>query len=95
MVEYIRKDTLTKVYMMKGKDKLRLSTVINELEMLPAADVAPMRHGRWVEFPRAHYFKCSECKHTVPYRKASLVNGFREYNFCPACGCKMILEDKA
>lgn len=65
------------------------NAVLMHIQQAPAADVAPMRRGRWVEFPRAHYFKCSECKHTVPYRKASLVNGFREYNFCPACGCKM------
>ena len=48
MAEYIRKDVLARVYMAKGKDKLRLATVINELEMLPAEDVAPVRHARWV-----------------------------------------------
>lgn len=55
--------------------------------------VAPVRHGRWVEFPRPHYFKCSKCKYTVPYRKATLINGKREYNFCPSCGAKMDVEE--
>lgn len=54
-----------------------------------AADVAPVVHGQWVEYKRAHYFKCSECKETVPYRKAMLLNGERKYNFCPNCGAKM------
>lgn len=54
-----------------------------------AADVAPVVHGRWVEYPRPHYFKCSECKYTVPYRKAMWCNGKREYNYCPNCGAKM------
>lgn len=34
----------------------------------------------WVEYPRAHYYKCSICKYTIPYKKAT------EYKFCPSCG---------
>ena len=37
----------------------------------------------------AHYFKCSNCKYTVPYRKAVLISGKREYNYCPHCGARM------
>lgn len=59
----------------------------------PAAGVAPVKRGAWVEYPRAHYFKCSVCKYTVPYRKATLINGKREYNFCPSCGARMDLEE--
>lgn len=55
----------------------------------PTADVAPVVHGRWVEYPALHYFKCSKCKYTVPYRKAVLFNGKRSYNYCPHCGAKM------
>lgn len=55
----------------------------------PAAEVAPVVHGRWVEYPRAYYFKCSNCKYTVPHRKAKLFNGKRDYNYCPHCGAKM------
>lgn len=61
---------------------------------IPAADVAEVRHGKWVEYPRAHYFKCSECKYTVPYRKAIFVNGNREYDYCPSCGARMDKEDE-
>ena len=41
------------------------------------------------EVDDAHYFKCSNCKYTVPHRKANLFNGKREYNYCPHCGAKM------
>ena len=34
----------------------------------------------WVEYPRAHYYKCSVCKYTIPHKKAT------EYKFCPSCG---------
>lgn len=60
------------------------------LDNCPTIDPKDLRlHGRWNEYPRAHYFKCSECKYIVPYRKAVEVNGKREYNFCPNCGTKM------
>lgn len=52
-------------------------------------DSVPVVHGKWVEYPRAHYFKCSNCKYTVPHRKANLFNGKREYNYYPHCGAKM------
>ena len=92
MAEYIEREAL----LLEAERDSNFNLVVRAktIQNFPAADVAPVRHGRWVEFSRAHYFKCSECKHTVPYRKASLVNGFREYNFCPACGCKMNLEDE-
>lgn len=59
------------------------------VEAISAADVAEVRHERWIEYPRAHYFKCSGCKYTVPYRKAIFVNRNREYNYCPNCGARM------
>ena len=62
---------------------------MSEIRGVPAADVAPVVHGRWVEYPRAHYFKCSECRYTVPYRKAVSINGRREYSYCPNCGARM------
>lgn len=39
MSRYIDAHKLAKIYMGKGKDKLRLATVINELELVPTADV--------------------------------------------------------
>ena len=35
MAEYIDRNKLKAIYMGKGKDKLRLATVVNELEMMP------------------------------------------------------------
>ena len=56
---------------------------------IPAEDVRAVVHARWVEYKRAHYFKCSSWKKPVPYRKAVQINGTREYNFCPYCGAQM------
>lgn len=65
------------------------------VESVLAADVAPVVRGKWVEYPRAHYFKCSNCKCTVPYKKAKLINGKREYNCCPNCGARMDMDGGA
>lgn len=51
---------------------------------LPAADVAPVRHGRWL--PQVvlgqKAWDCSECK----------TLGSPHWKWCPICGCKMDLE---
>ena len=65
-----------------------------------AADVSPVRHGRWVRkkaliqcdlcgfglFPDGYFFKNGECTHSnePSYR----------HNFCPHCGAKMDEEEQ-
>lgn len=58
-----------------------------------AAEASEIRTGRWVYYPRPHYFKCSKCRCTVPYKKAALIMGEREYAFCPHCGARMDGEE--
>jgi len=53
---------------------------------LPAADVAPVRHGRWVDG------KCDNCGEHAPYW--CLATTFHESNFCPNCGAKMEVQDE-
>ena len=49
-----------------------------------AADVAPVRHGRWlcVDTDTEQFFLCNRCKKKE----------YWESNYCPNCGCKMDLE---
>ena len=61
----------------------------------PAADVAPVRHGRWVEIkgmapPEYHgKHRCSLC-----YARALERKMHEELsNYCPNCGAKMDLEE--
>ena len=61
------------------------------IKQAPAADVAPVRHGRW-EFPifadsddeLDPRLKCSEC--------GSVEAAFARWNYCPACGARMDKE---
>lgn len=53
------------------------------IEILPAADVAPVVHGRWdVVEGRIENAICSKCgRHFQSY--------YEEYSYCPHCGAKM------
>ena len=55
------------------------------LEHIPAADVAPVVHGRWVEQEKYTFgtmYDCSICGDRI------LDNG-HSWNYCPNCGCRM------
>ena len=58
--------------------------------MLPAENVAPVRHGRWVEPPRLYYgakqYECSLCYSDTFWNKHSITE---KYPHCPNCGAKM------
>ena len=66
------------------------------LRDLPAADVEPVRHGRWV---RPHWRNssyccdCSECGGEAMHREYQW-NKKGIYPICPNCGAKMDLEDE-
>ena len=77
MVEYIeREKVLSKAAPVEGcfSDMISAYDVI----MLPAADVAPVRHGRWIEHEDG-VFTCSECGNAES----------NESYFCRYCGAKM------
>ena len=55
---------------------------IKDVDTIPAADVAPVRHGRWLHRKNGVAY-CSECEiDTVE----------DETKYCPNCGAKM-MED--
>ena len=57
---------------------------IDMIEDAPAADVAPVVHGRWVPTKAPFMNECEDCS-VCGYRT---VWGHR-YNYCPNCGAKM------
>ena len=60
------------------------------LNQFPAADVEPVKHGRWVEPPRLYYgakqYECSLCYSDTFWKKHSITV---KYLYCPNCGCRM------
>ena len=64
------------------------------IDDLPSADVAPVRHGRWIGteydgyangFPVYDVYECSECG--MEYDSTD--DGEITHNYCPNCGAKM------
>ena len=66
---------------------------IKDVDAIPSADVAPVRHGRWIEPSRLYYgakqYECSLCYSDIFWKKHSITE---KYPHCPNCGCVMDLE---
>lgn len=87
MAEYIdREELLTHQYNASHSNWPQLAEMVvgvEDIENLPAADVAPVVHGRWdiMDGYKARR-ACSVCGWDVPeYGKF--------YSYCPNCGAKM------
>ena len=70
------------MYMTQLNERAYFKQIITDL---PAADVAPVRHGRWNDW-EVFWKECSCCRY-----RTQKINA-REYFFCPKCGAKMDLE---
>ena len=68
MSRLIDAEALSKAYMRKGKDKLRLATVINELELAPTIDAVPVVRCRECKYYRhgKHFTDINFCQR-LPY----------------------------
>ena len=90
MTEYIeREKVLSKAAPVEGCFSNMISAY--DVIMLPAADVAPVRHARWVKIyengePKVEQHQvgvfCSKCMNMPKDR-------FTESDYCPNCGAKM------
>ena len=87
MAEYIKKEDIEQKIqdglnnLVLGHDAIEVLGMIYEM---PAADVAPVRHGRWlcVDTDTEQFFLCNRCKKKE----------YWESDYCPSCGCRMDLE---
>lgn len=64
---------------------LQAAKVLREVSDAPAADVAPVVHGEWIE--DHDYLKCPECGVMVKWDFTFFDIG--NWNYCPNCGAKM------
>ena len=89
--EYIERETaLEKVIEVKHHDPELSGVVLHryikeiDLKDIPAADVAPVVHGRKIEDEGIGvFYLCSLCGECLPYGA----------NYCPNCGAKMDKEE--
>ena len=92
MDEYIkREDAFETITDIAGKAPTRSAyeavwKSARALKKVPAADVAPVVHGRWIEKTvpeRCRYFECSNCG--AHENKHTAIKGY----YCWRCGAKM------
>lgn len=93
MAEYIDIDMPLDVFTLNGKSYKLFSTTLREFlecNEIPykAADVVPVRHGRWVKKHDdvCYWHECSECGEKSP--KDQWKNQWLS-SYCPNCGAKM------
>ena len=88
MCEYIKReyavDAVLDVYYDTPDIDLSGEKFEAAIRKIQAADVATVRHGRWlcVDTDTEQFFLCNRCKKKE----------YWESNYCPNCGCKMDLE---
>lgn len=88
MAEYIKRETLiTKFKKMElGEhglvERLFADGVYAVIAAFPAADVAPVVHGRWIPFH-------SKISGDIQYCSACEIGFVAKSDYCPHCGAKM------
>ena len=100
MAEYISRETMINLLQSMADnaeangfsyDREVIEAVRVTLAGIPAADVAPVRHGQWIVKGYVcgeTEYQCSECKETEWRTSASRLK------YCPFCGAKMDGERK-
>ena len=84
MEEYIKRETAVDAILGEPTDAHYPEWYASILMGLPAADVAPVVHGRWeivIGSNKKQYMVCSEC------RVSQTLTGV--FSYCPNCGVKM------
>ena len=89
MPEYVTKEQVIDWYRPYGQtdEPIPFETLASDLRDMKAADVATVRHGRWmcVDTDTEQFFLCNRCKKKE----------YWESDYCPNCGAKMDGDDHA
>lgn len=97
MAEYVKKDDVLAILrdLWRGTYKgipvysEEIVKAVKDVCAIPAADVAPVRHGRWIFEPDGGT-RCSECNKRVRDVTGGLNEpvDLSELPYCPKCGAK-------
>lgn len=94
MAEYIEREALSKAMKIWQNTIIEtygendeyvkcLDSVLLGVDNIPAADVRPVRRGKWIQRKNWTRCVCSACSWEITF-----VTG-NSYNFCPNCGAEM------
>ena len=78
----------------EDRDRCGSPDVFCYVHSMPAADVAPVVHGRWLLDDYTKRYRCSVCEAYQPYDAVGDYISYWDCDFCPLCGAKMDGERK-
>ena len=90
-MDYIEREAAIKALMNDAPEQVGYSRedAADCIRYMDAVDVAPVRHGRWIETGKGLLgtasYKCSDCEFPMPF--------YNGYNYCPNCGAIMDSEE--
>ena len=85
MADYIKREDVVNLGVLMQTHLWTREQTYNAIFCLPSADVAPVRHGRWID--DGNKTVCSLCHGSVSF---SLIDGKWTYGlYCQTCGAKM------
>lgn len=104
MTKYIEREAALEICEKEYKERLRMLdycgdtvawNVGNAIKSIPAAEVAPVRHGEWEGYTLNMY--CGMDKHGEPIFRNGMIyycsqcgrKSIIKENYCPNCGAKM------
>lgn len=97
MAEYINKESAISIFNAKAEMAVctpaqpYFANAAKMIEILPAADVAPVVHGRWQQIGYDEAMNRITCSCCLEYWNIT-DNDTETFNYCPNCGARMDLE---
>ena len=93
MAEYVTKEQVIDWYRPYGQtdEPIPFETLVSDLRDMKAADVAMVRHGRWILDEKRYVIYCSECGEVSGY-SLNLRDVREDNHYCPNCGALMDLK---
>ena len=89
MPKYVDADWIMRELGIGGKEERAKNigeiVTAEDVDNWPAADVEPVRHGRWMTDKLQKFIWCSACKNVGSSDRVAT-------NYCPNCGAKMDKE---
>ena len=76
-----------------------VATRKDQIKAIPAADVEPVRHGRWIQsteecgWSELECAECSECGEDYVLDEWGYEDFSKFMNYCPNCGAKLDKEE--
>jgi len=89
MTDYIKREDALEQFNHYDLGEYLTTQIRGMLMDVPSADVAPIRHGKWIYSNDFHWYTASCNKCGYQRRTDIKAEGWNQWKFCPNCGAKI------